>query len=143
MALIDDMFKEGNALTGVAVGAAALFLGPTILPTIGGALRPVAKTRDQGRHRPLSRNRGRNWRMTIVPKRPERRRLEAGCSCAMLNGFSREPSRPAAAALAVDPSMPAWFPGWLSGSSSPFASATRSVVSAVVIFFNTEPRPQL
>lgn len=43
MALIEDMFK-GNALTGVAVGAAALFLGPTILPTIGRALRPVAKT---------------------------------------------------------------------------------------------------
>ena len=31
MALIEDMFK-GNALTGVAVGAAALFLGPTVLP---------------------------------------------------------------------------------------------------------------
>src|ERR1700758_4631806 len=43
MDLIEDMFK-GNALTGVAVGAAALFLGPTILPTIGRALRPVAKT---------------------------------------------------------------------------------------------------
>jgi hypothetical protein len=43
MALLDDMFK-GNAMTGVAVGAAALFLGPTILPTIGRALRPVAKT---------------------------------------------------------------------------------------------------
>ena len=43
MALIEDMFK-GNAMTGVAVGAAALFLGPTILPTIGRALRPVAKT---------------------------------------------------------------------------------------------------
>jgi len=41
------MFK-GNALTGVAVGAAALFLGPTILPTIGRALRPVAKTMIKG-----------------------------------------------------------------------------------------------
>ena len=47
MALIEDMFK-GNALTGVAVGAAALFLGPTILPTIGRALRPVAKTMIKG-----------------------------------------------------------------------------------------------
>jgi Protein of unknown function (DUF5132) len=47
MALIEDMFK-GNALTGVAVGAAALFLGPTILPTIGRALRPVAKTMIRG-----------------------------------------------------------------------------------------------
>ena len=47
MALIEDMFK-GNAVTGVAVGAAALFLGPTILPTIGRALRPVAKTMIKG-----------------------------------------------------------------------------------------------
>lgn len=47
MALIEDMFK-GNALTGVAVGAAALFLGPTFLPTIGRALRPVAKTMIKG-----------------------------------------------------------------------------------------------
>ena len=43
MALIEDMFK-GNAITGVAVGAAALFFGPTVLPAIGRALRPVAKT---------------------------------------------------------------------------------------------------
>jgi hypothetical protein len=43
MAVIEDMFK-GNAMTGVAVGAAALFLGPTVLPAIGRALRPVAKT---------------------------------------------------------------------------------------------------
>src|SRR5215471_10384355 len=43
MALIEDMFK-GNAFTGVAIGAAALFFGPTVLPTIGRALRPVAKT---------------------------------------------------------------------------------------------------
>jgi hypothetical protein len=47
MALLEDMFK-GNAVTGVAVGAAALFLGPTILPTIGRVLRPVAKTMIKG-----------------------------------------------------------------------------------------------
>ena len=47
MALLEDMFK-GNALTGVAVGAAALFLGPTVLPTIGRALRPLAKTMIKG-----------------------------------------------------------------------------------------------
>jgi hypothetical protein len=47
MALIEDMFK-GNAMTGVAVGAAALFLGPTVLPAIGRALRPVAKTMIKG-----------------------------------------------------------------------------------------------
>ena len=47
MALLEDMFK-GNAVTGVAVGAAALFLGPTVLPTIGRVLRPVAKTMIKG-----------------------------------------------------------------------------------------------
>lgn len=47
MALLEDMFK-GNAMTGVAVGAAALFLGPTVLPTIGRALRPVAETMIKG-----------------------------------------------------------------------------------------------
>lgn len=47
MALIEDMFK-GNAMTGVAVGAAALFLGPTVLPAIGRVLRPVAKTMIKG-----------------------------------------------------------------------------------------------
>src|SRR5436305_10731735 len=47
MALLEDMLK-GNAVTGVAVGAAALFLGPTVLPTIGRALRPVAKTMIKG-----------------------------------------------------------------------------------------------
>ena len=43
MALFEDMLK-GNALTGVAVGVAALFLGPTLFPTIGRVLRPAAKT---------------------------------------------------------------------------------------------------
>ena len=43
MALLEDMFK-GNAMTGVAVGAAALLLGPTLFPTIGRFLRPAAKT---------------------------------------------------------------------------------------------------
>jgi Protein of unknown function (DUF5132) len=43
MALLEDMFK-GNAVTGVAVGLAALVLGPTLFPTIGRVLRPAAKT---------------------------------------------------------------------------------------------------
>jgi hypothetical protein len=47
MALLEDMFK-GNAVTGVAIGAAALFLGPTVIPTIGRMLRPVAKTMIKG-----------------------------------------------------------------------------------------------
>jgi hypothetical protein len=43
MALIEDLFK-GNVVTGVAIGVAALVLGPTIFPTVGRALRPAAKT---------------------------------------------------------------------------------------------------
>ena len=43
MALIEDVFK-GNAVTGVAIGVAALVLGPTLFPTVGRALRPAAKT---------------------------------------------------------------------------------------------------
>ena len=43
MALIEDVFK-GNAVTGVAIGVAALVLGPTLLPTVGRVLRPAAKT---------------------------------------------------------------------------------------------------
>jgi hypothetical protein len=43
MALIEDVFK-GNVVTGVAIGVAALVLGPTLFPTVGRALRPAAKT---------------------------------------------------------------------------------------------------
>jgi hypothetical protein len=43
MALFDDLLK-GNAVTGLAVGAAAMVLGPTLFPTIGRVLRPAAKT---------------------------------------------------------------------------------------------------
>jgi hypothetical protein len=42
MALVEDMFKS-NAMTGVAVGLAAIVLGPTLFPTIGRVLRPAAK----------------------------------------------------------------------------------------------------
>ena len=42
MALFDDLLK-GNAMTGLAVGAAAMILGPTLFPAIGRVLRPAAK----------------------------------------------------------------------------------------------------
>lgn len=47
MALLEDMFK-GNAVTGIAVGLGAVLLGPTVLPAIGRALRPVAKAAIKG-----------------------------------------------------------------------------------------------
>src|ERR1700730_14649361 len=43
MALIEDVFK-GNVVTGLAIGVAALVLGPTLFPTVGRVLRPAAKT---------------------------------------------------------------------------------------------------
>jgi len=43
MAFVEDMFK-GNAVTGVAVGLAAIVLGPTVFPAIGRVLRPAAKS---------------------------------------------------------------------------------------------------
>ena len=43
MALIEDVFK-GNVVTGLAIGVAALVLGPTLFPTVGRVLRPGAKT---------------------------------------------------------------------------------------------------
>jgi hypothetical protein len=43
MALLEDMLK-GNAVTGVAVGLAAIVLGPTVFPAIGRVLRPAAKS---------------------------------------------------------------------------------------------------
>jgi len=42
MALIEDMFK-GNLATGLAVGIGAVFLGPTVIRTVGRVLRPAAK----------------------------------------------------------------------------------------------------
>jgi Protein of unknown function (DUF5132) len=42
MALIEDIFK-GNLATGLAVGIGAVFLGPTVIQTVGSVLRPAAK----------------------------------------------------------------------------------------------------
>ena len=47
MALFDDLLK-GNAMTGLAVGAAAMVLGPTLFPAIGRILRPAAKMAIKG-----------------------------------------------------------------------------------------------
>ena len=40
MSLIEDMFKGGNVVTGLAVGLGVAVIAPVVLP----ALRPVAKT---------------------------------------------------------------------------------------------------
>ncbi|MGK9164903.1 DUF5132 domain-containing protein [Inquilinus limosus] len=43
MALFEDVLK-GGAGTGLLVGIGAVLLAPTVLPTVGRVLRPVAKT---------------------------------------------------------------------------------------------------
>lgn len=45
MALFEDMFKGGG---GLAIGLGAVLLAPTVLPTIGRMLRPVAKAAIKG-----------------------------------------------------------------------------------------------
>lgn len=47
MALLEDIFT-GNAVTGIAIGLGAVLLGPTVLPAVGRALRPVAKAAIKG-----------------------------------------------------------------------------------------------
>src|SRR5689334_5396572 len=47
MALIEDVFK-GNLATGLAIGAGALLLGPTVIQAVGGVLRPAAKAAIKG-----------------------------------------------------------------------------------------------
>ena len=44
MAILEDMFKGGAVtVTGLAIGAGALMLAPSVLPAIGQVLRPAAK----------------------------------------------------------------------------------------------------
>jgi hypothetical protein len=42
MALIEDVLK-GNLATGLAIGIGAVVLGPTVIQTVSGILRPAAK----------------------------------------------------------------------------------------------------
>ena len=42
MALVEDILK-GNLVTGLALGVGAVILGPTVIQSIGGVLRPAAK----------------------------------------------------------------------------------------------------
>jgi hypothetical protein len=44
MALLDDVLKGGNLMTGLAIGVGALI----VWPLIGPALRPIAKTAIKG-----------------------------------------------------------------------------------------------
>lgn len=48
MAFLDDMFKGGNIITGVAVGIGTAVLLPAVVPAVSGLLRPAAKAAIKG-----------------------------------------------------------------------------------------------
>ncbi len=48
MGLIDDVFKGGNIVTGLAIGIGAAVLGPVVLPILAGAAKPLAKAAIKG-----------------------------------------------------------------------------------------------
>ncbi|MFI5293943.1 MAG: DUF5132 domain-containing protein [Thermodesulfovibrionales bacterium] len=48
MGLLDDVFKGGNVITGLAIGIGAAVLGPVVLPILAGAAKPLAKAAIKG-----------------------------------------------------------------------------------------------
>ena len=111
MALIEDVFK-GNLATGLAIGAGALLLGPTLIQAVGSVLRPAAKAAIKGGmvfcretlseigkwQATSSPKRKPSWRRRPAPmplrgavNRPSERRLKSGLATA-----NRSQSTPAA-----------------------------------------------
>jgi hypothetical protein len=43
MAILEDMLKGGNIVTGLAIGVGAAVVGPILIPVFGSILRPVTK----------------------------------------------------------------------------------------------------
>lgn len=48
MAILEDVMKGGNVVTGLAIGVGAAVLGPMLMPVIRGVARPVAKAAIRG-----------------------------------------------------------------------------------------------
>jgi hypothetical protein len=48
MALLDDLFKGNNVVTGLAIGIGAAVLGPMLLPVLAGAAKPLVKAAIKG-----------------------------------------------------------------------------------------------
>jgi 5,10-methylene-tetrahydrofolate dehydrogenase/methenyl tetrahydrofolate cyclohydrolase len=45
---LEDVFKGGNIVTGLAIGVGATILVPLVVPAVGGILRPAAKAMIKG-----------------------------------------------------------------------------------------------
>jgi hypothetical protein len=48
MSFIEDVFKGGNIVTGLAIGIGCLILAPIIVPAVVGIVKPVAKLAIKG-----------------------------------------------------------------------------------------------
>lgn len=45
---IEDVFKGGNVVTGLAIGVGAAVIGPIVMPVVRGIAKPVAKAAIRG-----------------------------------------------------------------------------------------------
>ena len=48
MSFVEDVFKGGNIVTGLAIGLGGIILAPLVAPVIIGVVRPVAKVAIRG-----------------------------------------------------------------------------------------------
>jgi len=48
MAFLDDVFKGGNIVTGLAIGIGGLILAPVVIPLAVGIVKPLAKVAVRG-----------------------------------------------------------------------------------------------
>ena len=48
MSFVEDVFKGGNIVTGLAIGVGVLILAPLVLPVVVGIVKPLAKAAIRG-----------------------------------------------------------------------------------------------
>ena len=48
MAFLNDVFKGGNIVTGLAIGIGGLILAPVVIPLAVGIVKPIAKVAVRG-----------------------------------------------------------------------------------------------
>ena len=48
MSFVEDVFKGGNIVTGLAIGIGGLILAPVVVPLVVGIVKPIAKVAVRG-----------------------------------------------------------------------------------------------
>ena len=48
MSFVEDVFKGGNIVTGLAIGVGVLILAPVVVPIVVGIVKPLAKVAVRG-----------------------------------------------------------------------------------------------